>query len=344
MRPSLLVISIVLGCALVGSGQQRVSPVDVRLSAKTEVNPTPPPKTSSAAAGPPASDYVLGPGDQVSIIVLELEDDFMEKTFRVDMSGDLSLPHAGRVHASGLTTHALEQEIYASLSKIIKEPDVVVEVAEYHSQPVSVLGEVNTAGEFQVQGQKKLLAALSLAGGFTEQVGNTITITRDLQWGRIPLPNAHDDPTGQFSIASVSVKSVLHSASPEQNIQVMPSDVISVSKAEVVYVVGSVNQPGGFPLGQDQSLSTLQVLALAQGLERGAAPQKAKIIRLIPGAQKRTEIAVNVKQLLGGTAADVQLQPGDILFIPASSLKTASYRSMEAIVQTATGMAIFGRY
>ena len=137
-----------------------------------------------------------------------------------------------------------------------------------------------------------------MAGGFTEEVGNTVTITRELQWGRIPLPNAHDDPTGQFSIASVSVKNVLHATRPEENIQVMPEDVISVSKAEIVYVVGSVKQPGGFPMGQDETLSTLQVLSLAQGTTSTAALDKAQIIRLVPGSPTRTQLAINLKQLL----------------------------------------------
>lgn len=289
------------------------------------------------------SDYVLGPQDLISIIVTDLPDDFTpDKTFRIDMSGDLTIPYVGRVHAAGLTTQGLEQSIRAAFSKIIKQPDVTVGIAEFHSQPVSVLGEVNTAGEYQVQGQKKLLEAISMAGGFTDDVGNTVTITRELQWGRIPLPDAHDDPTGQFSVATLSVKNILHSASPEQNIQVMPGDVITVSKAEVVYVVGSVNMPGSFPLGQNETFSTLQVLALAQGPERTADLPGAKIIRLIPGTKNRTELPINLKDLLKGKTSDVSLQSGDILFVPDSRLKNAAARTVQAIVNAATGAAYIG--
>jgi polysaccharide export outer membrane protein len=258
------------------------------------------------------------------------------------MSGDLTIPFAGRMHAAGLTTHGLELELKASLSKFIKDPEVVVGIAEYNSQPVSVLGEVNQAGQYQVQGSKKLLEALSMAQGFTEYVGNTITITRNLQWGPIPLPNAHDDPTEQFSIATVSVKDVLHSSKPEENVQIMPNDVVSVSKAEIVYVVGSVNMPGGFPMGQDETLSTLQVLSLAEGLLSTAASQNAKIVRLAPASKTRTEIPINLKQLLEGRGTDVALQPGDILFVPNSKLKTAGERTVQAIVNAATGAALYG--
>jgi len=344
MRRSLLAAFVIIGTALLAAGQTPVSPIDARLSTKAEDNHTSPPAANLPAPGPATSDYVLGPGDKLSIIVMDLQDDpiFTDQTFRVDISGDVSLPYAGRVRAAGLTTQQIEEEIVANLSKLIKAPQVVVNIAEYHSQPVSVLGAVNTAGEYQVLGQKKLLAALSLAGGFTEEVGNTVTITRELQWGRIPLPNAHDDPTGQFSIASVSVKNVLHATRPEENIQVMPEDVISVSKAEIVYVVGSVKQPGGFPMGQDETLSTLQVLSLAQGTTSTAALDKAQIIRLVPGSPTRTQLAINLKQLLQGRVADVPLQPGDILFVPNSKLKTAGLRTVDAIVNAATGAAIYG--
>jgi polysaccharide export outer membrane protein len=342
MNRSLLVACSVLGSALAGSGQVPLSPVDARVSTKAEANPAPLPAANPPAPSPAASDYLLGPQDLISVIVTDLPDDFMDKTFRIDMSGDLTIPYAGRLHAAGLTAQGLEQAVTAALSKIIKEPDVTVGVAEFHSQPVSVLGEVNTAGQYQVQGQKKLLEAISMAGGFTENVGNTVTVTRGLQWGRVPLPNAHDDPTGQFSLASVSVKSILHSSSPEQNIQVMPGDVISVSRAEIVYVVGSVNMPGGFPMGQDETLSTLQVLSLAQGPETTASLQKAKIIRLVQGSKTRTELPIDLKQLLAGRVADVPLQPGDILFVPDSGVKRAGARTLQAIVNAATGAAYMG--
>jgi polysaccharide biosynthesis/export protein len=348
MIRSLFVAFIVLGCALVCAGQQSVSAidarVDTRVASNADVNPKSPPTANQPDTGAPPSDYVLGPLDVLSIIVLELQDDtaFSGQTFRIDISGDVSLPYAGRVHAAGLTTQELQQQIAASLLKFIKQPDVTVGVAEFHSQPVSLLGEVNTPGEFQVQGRKKLMSALALAGGFTDYVGNTITITRNLEWGRIPLPNAHDDPTGQFSIATMSVKNVLHSKSPEQNIQVMQNDVISISRTEIVYVVGSVNMPGGFPMGQDETLSTLQVLSLAQGPETTAALQKAKIIRLVPGSNARTELPINLKQLLAGQVADVRLQSGDILFVPSSVAKRAGERTVQAIVNAATGAALYG--
>ena len=345
MNRSILLTISLLGIAVAAFAQQRVQPVSPSVNSKPESHVTPadssqqlPPQAPFGGTADP--DYLLGPDDLLSLTVVELDEQFTDKVFRIEMSGDVNIPIAGRVHAAGLTIRQLEEAIDKNFSKILKEPDVVVGIVQFGSQPVSVLGEVNTPGVHQVKGQKNLLQALSLAGGFTESVGNTVTITRKLQWGPIPLPNSHDDPTSQFSIASISVKEILHGANPAKNVPVMADDVITVSRAEVVYAVGSVNKPGGFLLGQDEGLSALQVLSLAQGLSRTAAPQRALILRLSGTSNQRTEIAVNLKILMQGTAGDVPLKPGDILFVPNSTAKSLSYRSFDAILQAAA----FGKY
>ncbi len=296
------------------------------------------PAVTSAPAG-----YTLGAGDQLTVTVSDL-DEFNDKTFRIDRSGNLNLPLAGRIHADGLTIDQLEAETAEHLRRIVKDPDVVIGISEFHSQPVSILGAVNTPGIRQLEGQKNLFEVLSLAGGLRPDAGYMISITRDLKWGRIPLPDAKNDSTGRFSIASLKVRNVMNGTHPAENITVMPGDTISVPKADLVYAVGSVTKPGGFPLGENETLSALQVVSLAEGLQKTAAGDKAKILRSVAGSSNRAEIAVNLKQLMAGRAADIPLQSNDILFIPNSAAKSATYRSLEAVIQAASGVAVYGRY
>jgi polysaccharide export outer membrane protein len=152
------------------------------------------------------------------------------------------------------------------------------------------------------------------------------------------------DPTGQFSVASIAVKSIMNATGPEQNVVILPGDIVAVPKADLVYAVGSIVKPGGFPLGENETISALQVVSLAEGLQKTAAPDKARILRAVPGSASRTEIAVNMKQLLAGKGTDVPLQAQDILFIPNSGAKAASYRTLDAIITAATGLAVYGRY
>jgi polysaccharide export outer membrane protein len=289
------------------------------------------------------SSYILGPADQLTIFVANLND-FNDRQVRVDTRGDVNLPVVGRIHAAGMTPEGLQAEIEKRLKVILNEPRVVVEIKEFRSQPVSVLGAVNSPGEHQLEGRKTLFAILSAAGGLRPDAGNAVKISRNLKWGRIPLSNAHDDPTGQFSIASVSAKSILGATDPTENIIIMPEDVISVTKADLVYCVGSVHKPGGFVMGQAESLSALQVLSLAEGLDRNAAPEDAKILRAVPGSSVRTEVALNLKKLMAWKGSDLPLQSDDILFIPNSAARSALLRTSEAAIQIATGVAIYGRY
>ena len=94
-------------------------------------------------------------------------------------------------------------------------------------------------------------------------------------------------------------------------------------------------------MGENESLSALQVLSLAEGLDRAAATDKAKIMRNIPGSGNRAEIPVDLKKILTGKASDVPLLADDILFIPTSAAKNMAMRSLEAAIQVGTGIAIY---
>jgi polysaccharide export outer membrane protein len=176
-----------------------------------------------------------------------------------------------------------------------------------------------------------------LAGGLADDAGHSLKLTRRREWGPIPLPGAAPDPTGQFTIAEVNLKSLIDAQTPEQNIPVLPNDIVSVPRGELVYVIGDVKKSGGFVLKNRSTITVLQALSLAEGLDRTAAPKKARILRSVPGAEKRTEIPVNLKDMLAGKANDVGMNVDDILFVPGSRMKAA----MVPIIQTAIGVAVW---
>ena len=242
-----------LACLIILAGAQGQAPL-LRLD-------QPKPKCDGQAR----STYLLGPDDQLEISEPELAELApANKPIRIDGDGDIQVPLAGRVHVSGLTVQQAEEKLDQVLRAYVLRPQVAVNVAEVHSQPVSILGQVNKPGVYQVQGHKTLLEMLALAGGLQADAGYSIRITRELDWGCIPLPKAQLDASGQFSVAEVDLKKILED--PEENIQIYPHDVVSVPKAEMVYVIGEVKRAGGFVLGEHQSISVLQALALAEGL------------------------------------------------------------------------------
>jgi polysaccharide biosynthesis/export protein len=286
------------------------------------------------------SSYTLGPGDQVTFAGIAA-DEIVNKPFRVDVDGQVSLPMVGRIPAAGLTLAQFEAALNTRLATYIREPQLVATITEFRSQSVSVLGAVRVPGTHQLEGRKSLMEMIALAGGFREDAGNIIKITRELDWGPIPLPNATTDPSQKFSLAEVQIRQILEATNPSDNIAIMPHDVISVPKGDLVYVIGGVNKAGGFILAEKENISVLQALSLAEGLGRTADSRHAKILRQNSDVEQRIEIAVDVKKILDGTAKDIPLRAGDIFFIPDSTAKRVGMRTLEAMVQTATGLAIW---
>jgi polysaccharide export outer membrane protein len=290
----------------------------------------------------PRAAYVLGPGDVLAIRSIDAEE-ISDKPVPIGANGYITLPLIGRVLAGGLTIEQLEVDLVTRLKRFIRSPEVAISVVEERSQPVSIIGAVNAPGVRQVQGHKSLVEMLSLAGGVRQDAGNTVKITRNLQRGAIPLAGATSDETGRFSVAEVNLKGILEGRTPGHNIPIMPDDVISVPRAELIYVIGEVRRSGGFALNARENISVLQALALAEGLSHTAAPGQARILRLTPAAPRRVEIHLDLSKILAGKENDMPLEPDDILFVPGSRSKNIALRSLESLVQIGTGVAIYRR-
>lgn len=298
------------------------------------------PVAGSPAADRAAAGYVMGTDDLISIHAVDA-DEINDKSVRIDGNGYVRLPLVGRVEAAGLTNEQLENVLSERLKTYIKDPQVTVTLVEFHSQRVSVLGSVRNPGIHQLEGHRTVVEVLALAGGLSDDAGSALEITRRIERGRIPLPSAADDATGKFSVADINLREIINAKDPAENILVAPDDVISVPRAKMIYVIGTVPKPGGYVLGEDSYFSVLKAVSLAGGIDHGAAPQKARILRQVPGEPNRREIAVNLKTILAGQASDVPLQPEDILLVPANTPQRALGKAAEAVLQIGTGLAIY---
>lgn len=290
---------------------------------------------ASAAASAP---YILGAGDQITIRAIDAEE-ISDKPFTIDSSGSVNLPLVGRLQASGLTVEQFETALTARLHEYIWNPHPTVTVTDFHSQPVSVIGAVNTPGVVQLHGEKTLIEMLSLAGGLRTDAGSRVTIQRESERPPILLPGAKLDATGRYMVAEVNLRSIMDNTHPEENIAIQPHDVISVPRADMVFVVGEVHKSGGFTLNERSTISVLQALSLAEGILPTAAPASARILR--GAGDGRQEIPVDVRRILTGKNADLALRADDILFIPTSMPKKAAIRGLEAAIQMGTGLAIW---
>ena len=300
-----------------------------------------PPAASASADA--AAQYVLGPGDEILLHVVDMEE-MPDKPIRIDPSGYIDLPLAGRVEASGLTVEELKAALAGKLARYISSPRITINLTDDESRPVSVIGAVNSPGVHQLQGPKRLIEVISLAGGVRQDAGSRVILTRQSKWGTLPLPGVKTDATDGFSTATLSLDSLLAATTPSENIVILPNDVISIPKADLVYVVGDVKKSGGFQLSSHNTMSVLQALSLSEGFGPSAAPKDAKIMRPTEkDATKMAEIPVDIQKIFAGKAPDVPLYANDVLFVPNSLAKTSARRIAEAVLQTASGVAIYGR-
>ncbi len=281
---------------------------------------------TAAPATPPADNSAvnipIGAGDLLDVKVYGVPD--LSDTVRVSSSGEIAMPLIGAVSISGMTAEAAQKTIEARLLRggFLKDPHVSVFVKEYTSQGIAVLGEVQHPGYFPYIHARRLLDAISASGGFTPLAGKTIVIT-------------HSDASKPETIAwSYDADSVQSS-----NVDLRPGDTVAVNKAGVIYVTGSVKKPGGFVMSNSDSLTVLQALALAEGPTPTASLNKARLIRKTPAGPK--DIDVQLKDINNSKKPDLAMQANDILFVPNSAGKSAGRRSLESIVNVATGVAIY---
>ena len=286
--------------------------------------------------------YRLGPGDEVTIEVIG-EEEIPRSPIPVGADGVIHVPLVGAVTVEGLGVGEVGVLLTGRYRTYIHDPQVIVRIVNFNSQPVSVIGAVKQPGLHQLRGRKSLIEVLALAGGLREDAGHVVKITRRREQGPIPLATARDDSTGRFNVASANIEDVLKANNPADNVIIEPNDVISVPRAEMVYVIGAVNRSGGFVLRERESISVLQALSLAGGVHGTAAVKRARILRPAHGGGERAELPINLKRIMASSAEDVALQPEDILFVPNSSGKTAAGRAADAAIRVATGVAIFRR-
>jgi polysaccharide biosynthesis/export protein len=295
--------------------------------------------TAPTADTPSLTSYILGPEDLLTVRVFAA-DDIPDKPAQVDNNGSVTLPMIGTVHAAGLTVEQFQANLVTAYKKYFKDPQVTVQVNEFHSQPVSVAGNVTLPGVVQLKGNRNLMEVIGLAGGLRADAGDTVLITRSLSEGPIPVQGAFTDPTGKYSVAHIDIRAVMSGKEPEGNILIKPHDVITVNRARMVYVLGNVTRPGGYVMSENETMSVTQAVALAGGWDKSAALSAARVLRSDGGAQ-REQIPLNVKKIMENKAPDLQLKPDDIVYVPNSLGKQLGARGLEAAIGLGTGVLIW---
>jgi len=318
IRQSLATLLLITAASLHISAQQPAEQGPPQPSQRGQENPNPnPPAQAQLPPDTVRPNYTLGPNDQILVRAPEAEE-INEKPFRIDADGNVNMPLVGRVHAGGMTLQELEADLVRRLREYIREPQVIVTVVQFRSEPVFIVGAFRAPGIYPLQGRRTLVEMLTAVGGLQPNAARHVKVTRRAEYGTIPLPNAVEDPEKKISTVEISMGSLRENVNPAEDILLQPYDVISVERAELIYVNGEVGKVGGIELGERDSISIAQALTMAGGFTRDAQRGKVRILRPILGTNRRAEIEVDVKRVFEGKDLDVPLLPNDILYVPRS--------------------------
>lgn len=302
-------------------------------TARTNSDDTPAAKPGNTA---PIEDYKIGPADVLVVSVPDAPE--YGGRFRVSDSGSIDVPGVSDpIHAEGQSTVELARSIRQALidAKQLRDPRVNVFVEEYHGRTVTVLGAVTKPAVYPLTKRTNVLEALSLAGGTLPNSGNTVTIVRGPA-----SAEATNTPVGSVQIVQMS--DLINGKDFASNIEVKNGDVLNVSAAQVIYVVGAVVKPGGYTMADPSAgVSVVQAVALAEGL-KSVASSHALIVRQSTNEHARTEIPVELASLMKGQTTDITLAPNDILYIPTSGAKQTIKVLGDFALAAVTGIAIYG--
>jgi polysaccharide biosynthesis/export protein len=279
-------------------------------------NQTQPPRELPPDTSQFRSNYVLGASDQ--ILIRSNADEINEKPFRIDGDGNINLPLVGKLHVEGMSQQELETELVRRLKEYFRDPTVIITVTNFHSAPVFFVGSFVRPGIYALQGKRTLVEMLVQIGGLAPNASRHIKITRRAEYGVIPLPGAIDDPEKKISSVEISMASLRENVNPAEDIVLQPFDVISVERAEKVYINGEVARNTGIELGERDSISLLQALTEVGGFTRDAKRAQVRVLRPIENTTRRAEIDIDVNEIYAGRANDFPLLPNDVLYVPRS--------------------------
>ena len=169
---------------------------------------------SEEAAAP--SDNPISQGDSLKITVYREED--LSGVFKVGLDGYIDYPLLRKIKAEGMGLEEFRRFLQEGLeADYLVEPQVKVEREEEYVTTISVLGQVNKPGNYQVTGNMTLVRLLSDAGGLTRFAGVQVTITRSVKG------------SSERKVMTANVQAIMQGA--EEDIKLTSGDIVYIPES-----------------------------------------------------------------------------------------------------------------
>ncbi|MBU1125006.1 MAG: SLBB domain-containing protein, partial [Candidatus Omnitrophica bacterium] len=249
------------------------------------------------------------------------EEPDLSKTVQVAPDGTVTYPLIGTIKAAGLTVQQFEKKMIELLgSDYLVNPQVTILVKNYAD--ISIFGQVNKPGSYEMRGSLTLTQAIALAGGFTSVADTT----------RVKVVRVSDEKKDTME---VDVEQILNKSAVDMEIK--GNDTLIVDAVGQVFIFGQVAKPGSYDM--KGNLTVTQAIAMAGGFTDTADTTKVKINRVTKG--KKESFEVNVEQILNKAAADVEVKGSDTIIVdPAGQIFVMGQVNKPGVLNWRKGVTI----
>jgi polysaccharide export outer membrane protein len=237
--------------------------------------------------------YRIGNKDKLRVIVHGRPE--LDSHLTVSGIGVISAPLVGEVRVTGNTPSEVANQIAELLGEYLVDPQVDVAVEEYNSQWVMVDGEVRSPGRVPLRGGTQLKEVLSEAGGFTDDGGERITISR--------RPPGDGQPAVTIEIDRADFET------GKTNPQLDPGDIVTVTRAAYCYVHGEVSNPTRVRI--ERGMTLLKALTMSGGLTEWA---NRKEVKILDGEGTKPRV-YNLRAIQSGKTPDPALYGDEIIVV-----------------------------
>ncbi len=284
------------------------------------------------ASDPPEALQLL-PGDVVQLTAVSAKTDVYEGLI-VDALGQLHVPLAGDVLVGGMTLSQAEQRIEQALRRYDRFVRVNVVISALDGHMAVVVGAAAKPGRFKVVPGMRLADLLAQAGG--PSIGQAEFLPTPL--GNLELARlVRGDETVPVSVLRA------REGDPKHNVRIRPGDQLYIPPVtdQLVMVLGEVTRPQ--PIAYRKGLRLSEALARAGSVNTARGDRKD--VRIVRGPLTEPRVyTADIKALSAGKATDVELLPGDIVYVSRAWYASTGdvLNALAPLLSLANAVAILG--
>jgi protein involved in polysaccharide export with SLBB domain len=264
---------------------------------------------------PVGPDYVLGPGDDLTINVWGAVDSTLVRT--VDRNGRIVLPKVGDLRIWGLTFSQADRLIRDELARFFRGFQTSVTMGRLRTVSVHVVGEVCQPGVYTLSSLATVTNALYSAGGPTK-----LGSLREVRLLR-----------GNVQVARIDLYDFLQRGDRTRDYRLESGDTVFVPTiGDVVAVSGEVKRPAIYEISRSTRLS--DVVTLSGGVTPTSYLKRVQIVRALPNAERATlDVDLTSFYLKGDEASNPPINAGDLILIHRSDPRVYNVVKVEGAVR-----------